>query len=353
MFNKSCHTFKTASSCGILTREVKRIVGLAVSAPISRYKEKRRKKKSDRIASLPVPAVIPDADARVQALGKRRLFFSGSASRTVRGIKKGDVVWSALTDLKPFEGLDGAFMPDTFILIPRKAVETTFANCMDLTDSFEALNRIMEVNSGKKIRGTRRAPMFDKPEDDGSYVTFGTAAARNKKGLIESTRNLSEMPEDRALLDRLIRKVEHVALQFIDSRSIVAIDCINKVTGRKGIPLSDSKYSKVWSAVAMSKNCFLPSHVDDDYFMTALFVLCREKIDNSNEVRVRFCFAREGVSVGLRNGDVLIFNPQKEHCMSSRIQIDQDVMVLALYLKTAVVGLNDAKRDLTFLQKYD
>ena len=59
-----------------------------------------------------------------------------------------------------------------------------------------------------------------------------------------------------------------------------------------------------------------------------------------------FCFPEYGVCVPLRCGDVFVFNPQVEHCLSSRAKPEVDVVCMALYVKSSVVNGNDNSRDL-------
>jgi hypothetical protein len=54
-----------------------------------------------------------------------------------------------------------------------------------------------------------------------------------------------------------------------------------------------------------------------------------------------FCFPTVGVSVAMRNGDILLFNPLIPHCISSRATQKEKVICTSLYLKTALVGGND------------
>lgn len=47
------------------------------------------------------------------------------------------------------------------------------------------------------------------------------------------------------------------------------------------------------------------------------------------------------MAVPLRPGDVIIFNPLEPHAISSRCEPDDEVFCVSVYLKSAVVGLND------------
>jgi ectoine hydroxylase-related dioxygenase (phytanoyl-CoA dioxygenase family) len=72
----------------------------------------------------------------------------------------------------------------------------------------------------------------------------------------------------------------------------------------------------------------------------------REDVDQYKmdaDVSNYFFFAEQGITVALRPGDMLIFNPKYHHCLSSRTSAyeNEDVFSLSLYLKSAAVGKNN------------
>ena len=67
---------------------------------------------------------------------------------------------------------------------------------------------------------------------------------------------------------------------------------------------------------------------------------------------VYFCFPTLGVAVPLRPGDFLLFNPRIPHCVSSRCRQADEVVSLSMYLKTAVVGMNNNGLPLDRKQSY-
>ncbi len=67
----------------------------------------------------------------------------------------------------------------------------------------------------------------------------------------------------------------------------------------------------------------------------------------NDDVTVYFCFPTLGVSVPLRPGDYLLFNPLIPHCISSHCKHEDDIMCVSMYLKTAIVGLNNNSLPLT------
>jgi len=64
--------------------------------------------------------------------------------------------------------------------------------------------------------------------------------------------------------------------------------------------------------------------------------------DVNDNVVVYFCFPTLGVAVPLRPGDFFIFNAIIPHCVSSRCQQEDRLMIISLYLKTSVVGMNNS-----------
>jgi hypothetical protein len=106
----------------------------------------------------------------------------------------------------------------------------------------------------------------------------------------------------------------------------------------------------VWASFSDALNTFLSSHTDDDFFYSILTLASayalRKDIDRYKldaDVSNYFVFAEQGIAVAMRPGDMLIFNPKYQHCLSSRASAyeNQDVFSLSLYLKTAIVGGND------------
>ena len=72
-------------------------------------------------------------------------------------------------------------------------------------------------------------------------------------------------------------------------------------------------------------------------FLSTLQVI----VDNAeNEYKLdspivhHFCFLEAGRAVAMRNGDILLFNPTKYHCMSKKEKIvdNNDVYVNSFYL---------------------
>jgi hypothetical protein len=63
------------------------------------------------------------------------------------------------------------------------------------------------------------------------------------------------------------------------------------------------------------------------------------KVDN--DAFVYFCFPTLGVVVPLQPGDFLIFNSLIPHCISSQCKQTGNVYIVAMYVQSSVVGLNN------------
>jgi hypothetical protein len=84
--------------------------------------------------------------------------------------------------------------------------------------------------------------------------------------------------------------------------------------------------------------------------ISQVFVKGKSRYLLNDDIIVFFCFPTLGVAVPLRPGDYLLFNPLIPHCISSRCKYEDDIMCVSMYLKTAIVGLNDNSLPLTPLQ---
>jgi hypothetical protein len=81
-----------------------------------------------------------------------------------------------------------------------------------------------------------------------------------------------------------------------------------------------------------------------------VFVNGKETYHIDDAVVVYFCFPTLSVAVPLRPGDYLMFNSLVPHCIFSRCNNRDDVIVLSMYMKTSVVGMNNNELKITSLQ---
>jgi hypothetical protein len=100
----------------------------------------------------------------------------------------------------------------------------------------------------------------------------------------------------------------------------------------------DGRSSKIWPSLACGRNTYLPLHTDEDYFLGAVSV--HSNRDTNGIVLQYFCFPTLGITIAMRNGDVVLFNPKVPHCISSPTSNTHASFSMSLYLKTIIVSGN-------------
>ena len=95
----------------------------------------------------------------------------------------------------------------------------------------------------------------------------------------------------------------------------------------------------------------LNAHTDDDFgrCVVSVHVDNRRYCENDDPI-VYFCFPRLGCAVPLRPGDAMIFNANEPHGISSKVNNDDSLYCVSMYLKTSLIGLNDNSMELTPMQ---
>jgi hypothetical protein len=81
--------------------------------------------------------------------------------------------------------------------------------------------------------------------------------------------------------------------------------------------------------------------------MIQVFLKGHDRYRVTDDVVLYFCFPTIGVAVPLRPGDYLLFNATIPHCVSSRCRFEDEIVVTSMYLKTAIVGMNNNDLPLT------
>jgi hypothetical protein len=152
-----------------------------------------------------------------------------------------------------------------------------------------------------------------------------------------------------------MKKCEELAKGYLPSDALRGIEKARLIGNWHKIQTGASP-PNIWSSLAIALNYYLNVHTDQDFFYSLLIMASahalQEHIDRySMEAKVcnYFTFPEQGIAVALRPGDMLLFNPLYQHCLSSRTSFyeNKDVFSLSLYLKTAVVGKNDNTLPLT------
>ena len=95
----------------------------------------------------------------------------------------------------------------------------------------------------------------------------------------------------------------------------------------------------------------LNAHTDDDFgrCVVSVHVDSRQYSENDDPIAY-FCFPRLGCAVPLYLGDAMIFNAKETHAISSKVNNDDLLYCVSMYLKTSLIGFNDNVIELTPMQ---
>jgi hypothetical protein len=332
--------------------------------PGNKNAKKRDAKKRHKISRL--MQVLPSGMHAMdkECLKSKPVFFSGTSTRTVpKPVPANSLILSAKEDLKVIDTVEGARMELesgdlVFILIPR------CDSIQRMTKVKKTLRALYALDRGKKcaeVRGKRRIPVA---EDYGRYTTVGLKPNRFQKGVCDSwPAGLSDANKEEII--KLMKGCHDAAMGYLRSNELRGLGVAKTLgawteivgdTARGLFEIVGDAAKGIWASLACGLNYFLNSHTDEDFFYSLTTVVSVEglmaEIDRyamDAEVCNYFTFAEQGIAVALRPGDMLIFNPMYEHCLSSRTSAygNKDVFCLSLYLKSAVVGKNDNGLPLT------
>jgi hypothetical protein len=345
------HVYKSRKKSSITTQEAYK-KAIENGKPKSVYAKKRNYLKKKRLDSL-----MQVSSSHEHSLGKallqnscKPLFYSGAEMENSTRLRKriGDAhMLFAINDLKVIDTMSGARLTlpsgdNVFTLIPRPYVVEKLTR---VNQTIEALHALEDAESKAEVRGIKRVPVA---EDNGKYTTVGLKPNRGSTGIIESwPKRLSDWSKTQ--IRDLMKRCHEVAKGFIpgnDLRGLRSAQWFADWPSMVGMPSEP-----IWGSLACGKNYCLNSHTDEDFFYSLTTIVSQhglqpgrfDKYRLDAEVTNYFAFAEQGVAVALRPGDMLLFNPLYQHCLTSRtLQYqEKDVFCVSLYLKTAVVGGNN------------
>ena len=240
-----------------------------------------------------------------------------------------------------------------FTRIPRKAaLEMTQMNsieesnklCIALKYGYECQRKTLHRGKKKKIYS------------DYKYSCMGVQPIRAGRGVRDSTYHRESMPEEQwDFVVEMMKRTECALSSYVSTdvirdlnhaRELLKFKTIAPSTGCRG------HSTKIFGGIAFGVNVHLSCHTDQDYTYSVVSIhLYEHQYSLDDRIVAYFCFPRLGIAVALRPGDILIFNPSEPHAVSSRCRTDDTVFCVSMYLKTAVVGLNDNNVPLTCSQE--
>ena len=217
-------------------------------------------------------------------------------------------------------------------------------NMYNALDACEGLRKRPSVRSkSKQVFGDYGKPI--------KFVCMGVHVSRASKEVMDCAPFMQSLPNHHwKSLMKIMHRAETCFEQIMDHQVISHIRHAKTVVPyRTMTSATHSPPLKYFGGLAYGRNVFLPCHTDDDFTMSMVQIFLKDhpRCQIDDEIVVHFCFPTLGVAVPLRPGDFLMFNALIPHCISSRCKQSDDVIALTMYLKTAVVGMNNNNLDLT------
>ena len=262
-------------------------------------------------------------------------------------ISKGDL-WIADT-INPAKGI--TYLPLSgdrpFTRIPRiVALEMTGLLSMKESNTFcLALNYGYKCQRGSLCRGDG-----ERIFSDYKYCNMGVQACRAGRGVRESSYHRDGMPVEQWFnIVEMMNRTKKALSSFVETKSLQQLKAAKKMLQFKTISSSwNLQPNKIFGGIAFGINVHLSCRKDHHYTWSVVSVHLHDyQYKSVDTIVAYFCFPRIGVAVPLQPGDLLVFNPKEPHAISSRYNSEDTVYCISMYLKTAIVGLNDNSIPLT------
>jgi len=245
---------------------------------------------------------------------------------------------------------DNSSMP-AFIKVPREEA-LSFTDMRNNTKKETFCSALRSgLKSQKKSqcpRGKRRIVFTDQ---DMKYAgAIGAQVRRSSVGVRDATYHKKHMPPEQwDSIAEYVRKAEYFFSKYVDTEGVQHVTKIDDVADVVRMRSSNGDSGpRIYQGIAVGENTFLSVHTDDDttYSIVTAHV---EGVSytNDDDVVLYFGFPALGIAVPIRPGDLLIFNPQQPHAVSSRCKSNQTVLALSMYIKTACTGGNNNSVELT------
>ena len=234
------------------------------------------------------------------------------------------------------------------LLVPRSvaAAERMVTKSRRLDDVFQALEALEAGASGSTCRNNPRCQRVVGVDGAKSkYVNVGTKSAKFGAGLTTTTAALKQKKNQRhyEAFSSWIKRLEHGVSSYLP---LWLCDVTTRACDR-GMPLVDASISKIWPAMVAGRNVFLNVHTDRDLVWCLTTVIAEGLVEVEDEVICYFCFPSLNVAVPLRNGDMLLFNPNVPHCVSSRCNGEKEAFCVSFYFDPLLPSENSNGHALT------
>lgn len=263
-----------------------------------------------------------------------------------------------------FEILDcpGGVHSEFFTLVPGGLTKITEAEEQKLFESLDfASKQTRSIGDCRWEKDGERMTICD--GEDSRYMNFGTNKGRYGGGLhttsmqrfndqkpgketkmdkesnekpVETEKEKAEREEAElqrsntfAVFSGWIRRLEDCAKGYlpVPAQRLARLIRESEEFAVNMIPLQGGR-SEIYSGIVAGKNVFLNGHRDTDAMdsITGVVSNCGRE-----HIVCYFCFPTVRKALALRSGDILMFNPQIPHCVSSRCDPNKDSYCISMY----------------------
>ena len=283
----SAHVYKSKSENSTRLRSI--ISDSVVStAVLSKKARSRNRKKNKKLAEMRIPHLRSGATFTWD--GKETVYFDGGGTGLHEQLAEGATVLDP-TDMRcVIDSAIGARLESVFCLLP----------CNESKDIFQPATYKALAQLEKKTKSTTHARGIKRePKGTPKYVTAGTKACRNARGLIDGMTILKTLPQAHEEISRMLLSMEIQSAKYIPTLDLKALAESKRLGQYPGFLLENQKIgeSTIWPSVAFGRNVFLPLHTDQDYFLSATVVYSNRSTRGA--ILAYFCFPTKGISVAM------------------------------------------------------
>lgn len=227
----------------------------------------------------------------------------------------------------------------------------------NIKQEFDALS---DVKKFKHIPATKRggSKLLFSEEEGSKYYVLG-AKVPHARGLFYAAPG---DPNVEIAIIHLMNRCTEAMKSVLPHDLVKILTHTQKLTGASGIDFGGGRTTEVFSSIAFGMNVFLEVHTDDDAHWCVITIVGQSneegeivgddaKYSLDDDICCYFCLPEYKASVPLRPGDVLVFNANEPHAVSSRCREDQRFMCVSMYVKSKVVGTNNIETEFTSLQQ--
>ena len=258
-----------------------------------------------------------------------------------------------------------------FLLLPRKESVTMIKRPKAINREMVALSKIETV--GADPRGKNKHVVYE--NEVKNYVTLGLTKCMNSVGLYQKQakngKKLSDCSEltklgnylknlgtkwiPRVVLQEMNKSLNSMEVRSFDDYGTLGEEADKRDRGHKETNLNkdanmhNGNRDSFVPSIAFGENTALNMHTDQDGFLSVITLHCNKDIERKNyqyrynaSICKYFVFENK-MAVGLRSGDVLIFNPCFGHCISTLTSSYKTCSVICVshYFKATNISMND------------